>query len=280
MKKTINSVETLVAYLDMLGYSDLVRREGASNIYYGAIDAAIVRWRQFVDNHQYNIGAVVKSNVTFEVVSDTFVITLDHQKVLSELDGDSSALRGIVLMIFLVLVSFLVQDCMRATGLMFRGAITKGQYYYKEFENLEGSSFIFSKAFIEAANLEKNTANMPRILVDKSVLENMDVSILLFKKHRPDGALLRDKDGLYHLNIYASVFSHTALASILREVAVLIKRGLETINAPRVVCKYIWFANYHNDLVRGIIDSEAAIPSLKEIKENQASMLIEIPNIS
>ena len=92
--------------------------------------------------------------------------------------------------------------------------------------------------------------------------------------------LLRDKDGLYHLNIYASVFSHTALASILREVAVLIKRGLETINAPRVVCKYIWFANYHNDLVRGIIDSEAAIPSLKEIKENQASMLIEIPNIS
>ena len=280
MKKTINSSETLVAYLDMLGYSDLVRREDAANIYYGAIDAAIVRWRQFVDNHQYNIGAIVKSNITFEVVSDTFVITLDHQKVLSELDGDSSALRGIVLMIFLVLVSFLVQDCMRATGLMFRGAITKGQYYYKEFENLEGSSFIFSKAFIDAANLEKNTANMPRILVDKSVLEGMDVSILLFKKHRPDGALLRDKDGLHHLNIYASVFSHTALASILREVAAMVKRGIDTVKDPQVLRKHIWFANYHNDLVIGLMESGAAIPSLNAIKDNQSLMLIEIPHIS
>ena len=280
MEKFVNSSETLVAYLDMLGYSDLVRREGASNIYYGAIDAAIARWRQFVDNHQYNIGAVVKNNTTFMVVSDTFVITLDHQRVLSELDGDSSALRGIVLMIFLVLVSFLVQDCMRATGLMFRGAITKGQYFYKEFENLEGSSFIFSKAFIEAADLEKNTANMPRILVDKSVLEGMDISILLFKKHRPDGALLRDRDGLHHLNIYASVFSHTALASILREVAAIVKRGIETFKDPQVLRKHIWFANYHNDLVRGIMESEAAIPSLKEIKDNQTSMLIEVPQVS
>ena len=279
MKGIINSSEALVAYLDMLGYSDLVRKKDGANIYYGAIDAAIYRWQQFLNTHEYNIGEIVKRNISFKVVSDTFVIVLDHQKALLELDGDSNAIRSIVLMIFSTLVSFLVQDCMRSTGLLFRGAVTKGQYYYKEFDSLEGSSFIFSRAFCDAADLEKRTANMPRILFDKSVLEGMDISMLLFRKHRPDGALLRDNDGLYYLNIYASVFSHTALAPILREVASILKRNLESVKTPEVLRKHIWFANYHNDLVRGIIDSEAAIPSLNEIKENQASMLVEIPKL-
>ena len=279
MKEMINSSEALVAYLDMLGYSDLVRKEDGANIYYGAIDAAISRWRQFLDNHQYNIGDIVKRNISFKVVSDTFVIVLDHQKVLLEADGDSNAIRSIILMIFSVLVSFLVQDCMRATGLLFRGAIVKGQYYYRGFDNLEGSCFIFSRAFCEAAELEKNTASMPRIVFDKSVLEGMDISILLFKKHRPDGALLRDKDGLYYLNIYASIFSHIALASILREVASILKKNIENVKTSKVLCKHIWFANYHNDLVHGIIESGAAVPSFKEIKENQVSMLIEIPTL-
>jgi len=279
MKVTINSSEALVAYLDMLGYSDLVWTKDGANIYYGAIDAAISRWRQFLDNHQYNIGDIVKRNISFKVVSDTFVIVLDHQKVLTEADGDSNALRSTVLMIFSALVSFLVQDCMRATGLLFRGAITKGQYYYKEFDNLEGSSFIFSKAFCEATELEKNTASMPRIVFDKSVLEGMEISILLFKKHRPDGALLRDDDGLYYLNIYASIFSHTALASILREVTSITIKNIENAKTQEIMRKHIWFANYHNGLVRGIIDSGAAIPSFKEIMENQTSMIVAIPEL-
>ena len=127
MKEMINSSEALVAYLDMLGYSDLVRKKDGANIYYGAIDAAISRWRQFLDNHQYNIGDIVKRNISFKVVSDTFVIVLDHQKVLLEADGDSNAIRSIILMIFSVLVSFLVQDCMRATGLLLLGQIKKCQ---------------------------------------------------------------------------------------------------------------------------------------------------------
>ena len=278
MEKRVNDSEALVAYLDLLGYSDLVCKKEDANIYYDAIKTAISRWHQFLNKHEYNIGEVVKSNISLKVVSDTFVIVLNHQKVLSEMNDDSNAMRSIVLMIFSVLVSFLVQDCMRTTELLFRGAIVKGPYYYRDFENLEGSSFIFSKTFCDAVNLEKNIADVPRILFDRSALEEIDdISILLFKKHRPDGVLLRDKDGLYHLNIYASIFSHEALVSILKDIVIILEKNIKNNKSLNILRKYIWFANYHNDLVQGIIESKSAFSDFKEIKDNQPSILIKIP---
>jgi len=269
----INSSQALVAYLDILGYSDLVNREYA-NICYGVIDSSIFRWHNYLEKHKHNLGQVVRRHINLQVMSDSFVIIFNEEAALSEEGSESS--RQLFLMIFLTLISYLVQDCMRGLKHLFRGAIVRSQYYQQKFANLDNATFVFSKALCEAHKLEKNIASVPRILIDKSVLEGFDFS-LLCKESRPDRELLRDNDGLYHLNLYSSMFNDTALAPILREVAGIVKKAIENTKDIVILRKYVWFANYHNNLVRGIIDSEAAIPSFEKIKNDQGAMLVKIP---
>ncbi len=275
MTEKINSSKSLVAYLDILGYSDLVNTEYA-NICYGVIDASLFRWHNYLETHKHNLGEAVKRHITLQVMSDSFIVVFNEEAALSEEGSENT--RQLFLMIFLTLISYLVQDCMRGLKHLFRGAVVRSQYYQQKFDNLDSGTFIFSKALCEAHKLEKNIASVPRILVDKSVLEDLDFS-LLCKESRPDRELLRDSDGFYCLNLYSSMFADIALAPILREVAGIVKKGIENKKDIEILRKYIWFANYHNELVQGIIKSEAAIPSLKEIKEDRASMLIEIPKV-
>lgn len=284
MNNKINSSEALVAYLDILGYSELVKSGGYANICYGAIDAALHRWHQYLEIHKYNIGGTVKRYVTLQVMSDTFVVAFNQQAILLEEGDDNSALRWNILMIFLALISFLTQDCMRQIKRLFRGAIAIGTHYQQDYENLEGSTFIFSEALCNAHRLEKNIANMPRIIIDKSILSALGKPELelLCKESRPDRELIRDNDGFHYLNIYSSMVGNTALASILREVASMVRLNLEMQYPPDIIGKYIWFANYHNAFVDYVVKSNAhpmSIPCFTEIKDKQSEIIIEIPDL-
>lgn len=283
MNEKINSSDALVAYLDILGYSELVRNGGYANIYYGAIDAALYRWNQYLEKHKYNTGKAVKDRITLRVMSDSFIISLDQQAILAELDDDEGALRWNILMIFLILISYLIQDCMRQVKHLFRGAVVKGRHYQQKYDNLKSSDFIFSEALCNAHALEKNIAKTPRVLIDKSILSTLkqDEIDLLCARNRPDRELMRDNDGFYYLNVYASMVSNTALADILREVASTIRSHLEKQYSSDIIGKYIWYANYHDTFIHHVIASNApaSIPSFNEIKNNQQEMLIGIPDL-
>ena len=283
MIEKVNSSDALVAYLDILGYSDLVKSGEYANICYGAINSALDRWSQYRELHKYNTGAAVKQHVTLQIISDTFVVTLNQQAILLEEGADNSALRWNILMVFLSLVSFLIQDCMRQIKHLFRGAIVKGKYYQQGYENLKDGTFIFSEALCKAHSLEQGIANVPRILIDKSILSTLQKSEinLLCKKERPDRELIRDSDGFHYLNIYTSMVDDTALANILREVASIVQLHLEKQYPPDIIGKYIWFANYHNAFVHHVIKSNAlaSIPCFNEIKNKQQEILIKIPDL-
>jgi len=282
-KQKINSSDALVAYLDILGYSELIKISEYANICYGAIDAALYRWNQYLETHKYNVGEAVKRHVKLQIMSDTFIVVLNQQAILFDEGSDDSALRYNILMIFLALISFLVQDSMRQIRRLFRGAIVRGKHYQQRYENLEGSTFIFSEALCDAYGLEQGIANMPRILIDKSILSMLRKSEidLLCKENRPDRELIRDSDGFHYLNIYTSIVNNTALASILRETASIVKSNLKKQYPPDIIRKYVWFANYHNKFVLHVIRSNApaSIPCFNEIKGMQQEMLIEIPNL-
>ncbi|MFH1422959.1 MAG: hypothetical protein ABIH42_09650 [Planctomycetota bacterium] len=278
----IDSPEALVAYLDILGYSELVKSEEHANIYYSAIESAISNWQHCLEKKKFNLGLIVKKHITVHILGDAFVVVLDQHAVLFE-EGDNSAVRSHILLIFLALVSFLVQDCMRQIKHLFRGAIVKGKYYQQKYENLEGSTFIFSEGLCGAHRLEKNIANMPRIIIDKSALGALEKSELglLCREDWPGRELLRDRDGFHYLNIYTSMVDNTALADILREVVSIISLNLEKPFTPDIIGKYVWFANYHNAFIRHIIESNApaSIPCFAEIKEKRNEMVIKIPDL-
>ena len=146
---------------------------------------------------------------------------------------------------------------------------------------MKGSTFIFSEALCNAYELEQHVANMPRILVDDTILNSLGEKeiALLCKESNPDRELLRDDDGLYYLNIYTSMVNNDALAAILQGVASIIRSNIEKHYPINIRRKYIWFANYHNAFVNHVIKSNAraSIPCFEEIKGKQYEMLIEIP---
>lgn len=280
--RKINSSKVIVAYLDLLGYSELVKTNNSANDYYAAIDASFFRWNKYLAEHNCNTAGTIQKHISFQVMSDTFVIVFNEEAALHE-EGDGDSLRKLFLINFLTFISFFVQDCLRGINcakqftFLFRGSITRGQYYHEKFNNLNESNFIFSKAFCEAAKIEKEVAVVPRVIIDKSVLEELDFSLLTRKSH-PDREILRDNDGFYYLNLYCSMFTDMALASILREVVGIIKKGIENNKGnKKILAKYIWYANFHNNFVKEIIESNAAIPCFQEIKDNESAMLVEMP---
>jgi hypothetical protein len=280
MKDSINSKNVIVAFLDILGYSDLVHQNEASNLIFGAIDLALDRWQENAGKHQHNIGGLVKDNISLDVLSDSFVVVLDQEPILQEY-GDTSETRCIVLMIFLGLISFLIQDCIREIHYLFRGAIVCGKYYKKEFNNLKGSNFIFSEALCKAHQIERDISSVPRVIVDSSVLSSLkDKDIeLLSKNNKPGRELMQDNDGLYYLNIYSSMVNHNSLAAILRAIVSIMQPKLRGDLNAKVLRKYVWFANYHNSFVAHVIESNAkeSIPCFCEIKEKEDKMFIAIP---
>lgn len=216
-------------------------------------------------------------------MSDTFVVTLNQQAILLEEDADNSALRWNILMVFLSLISFLIQDCMRQIKRLFRGAIVKGKYYQQGYESLKDGTFIFSEALCKAHGLEQDIANAPRVLIDKSILSTLRKSEidLLCKESRPDRELIRDSDGFHYLNIYTSMVSNTSLTDILRDVASIVRSNLEKQYPTAIIGKYIWYANYHNTFIRHVIKSNASasIPCFDEIKGKEQEVLIKIPDL-
>lgn len=286
MKIEMNSANALVAYLDVLGYSELIKSGEYANTIYGAINSSILRWRENLKKHRFNLGKTIQENTSLSVISDTLIIALDQEAVfLEECQGDvskvSPALKELVLFIFLNLVSYLSQDCMREIKRPLRGAVAAGKYYSRKFENLDGNSFIFSEGLVRAHQFSEEFADVPRILIHDTALEGVKAS-LLAKAERPDREILQDQDGMRHLNLYASIFTDEALGSILRHIARVVSQQMDCHQTnPKILRKYIWFANYHNQRVQDIIASDAhpnSCPSLAEIKLDRDSIIIQIPD--
>lgn len=278
MREKVNSTNALVAYLDILGYSQLIKSGEYANIVYSAIDSSISRWTSYANRKKYNIGASVREHLGLQIISDSFIVTLDFQKIISESGEDSKVLKNIVLMVFLDLISYLIQDCMREIKLPIRGAIVCGKYYSQEFQSLEKNSFIFSEALVEAYTLAEEMADVPRVLIDKSVLNCMVPTRI--SGIRPDREILCDVDGLHYLNIYASIFTDAALIPILQGISAVINSNSEKDkNNPKILRKYHWFANFHNKIVNEIITVYRKQADLQSHVQILEAAIIDIPSI-
>lgn len=277
MRKEINSSDCLVAYLDMLGYRDRVNSEKVAKELFIAIDSAFSSWGKYISESNLAKSGVFEQCVSVEILSDTFVVVFDRERFWG---GDKEPAIGTatILNVFLVLISYLLQSCTNESKLLFRGAIARGQYYQNILNNLEGGKFIFSRGLIIAYEIAENLADVPRIIVDKSALEGVDVDKYSIQRHRPTNTLLRDEDGLYVLNIYSSISENVDLITqVFTQTALLIKENLtrhkENLNVLR---KYVWYANYHNKIAHFLI-SDDRLKSHLAVKEE--ALIIQIPTV-
>jgi hypothetical protein len=277
--KIVNSPRCLIAYFDILGYRKMVQNIKKADVCLNAIDSSISGWIK----KKGNSGSVIIDEVSVSMISDSFIVALDLTKGKSLPNGKLSKkdIERTRVLMFLSLVSYLVQDLSLAIGHFFRGAIVCGKYYQNRFKSINTSNFIFSEGLCSAHDLGEEIADVPRIILDDSVLK------LFSAKKLSVNYALQDRDGLYYLNIYQRLlYSNSArdVARILRGFFGLLKKALDKHEFRkkrndhkikeyrRIRRKCAWFANYHDEMIDQIIQRKHnAVLKKWKISENKGN---------
>lgn len=244
--------DTLVCYLDVMGYSEIVdnvKDKDQINGLYFHIQNSIKRNFDTTDNMTRDLVKVL-SFLQFQMVSDSIIIVLNIKDV-PHLEGSDEIQNALwIKRIFLILVSLFCLDFISEVKRLVRGGISFGQYFQRQNNGKNSLNFIFSKAYIRAVALEKQ-ADVPRILIDEDCFRKN----LLNANDNLSGIDLfsRCEDGLYMLDLYSAVKLLFLPEELSRLKATLSDcwNGLDK-SKKAILRKWYWFCNYHNQQIDNI----------------------------
>ena len=126
--------------------------------------------------------------------SDNIVISFPLTDLVRETGKNSSDAMTTILS---QLAKYIGRHAYRAlrNGFLLRGGITVGELYH-------ANGVVFGKGLVDAYRLESTTAIYPRVILSPKVLEHVPYSQNIW--------LLRDADGLVHLNYFSDIFASFA----------------------------------------------------------------------
>lgn len=211
--------EHIVAILDLLGASDIIKSENSEavlNAISNIFISAEVNW-PFVSK-----APKVLHDIKCVTFSDNIAFALD----LSRLEDKEDAIKS-----FIKYIS-VFQGAALKNSFFFRGGIAMGPLYMDSKTN-----FIWGKALVEAHILEEKTAIYPRVVLS-SQFECFDLSSI--------PRVGRDLDGMYFVD-YVPIINKLYPDWIKSNKAVIQREferreGME--GQERVLQKYGWLQNY------------------------------------
>ncbi len=170
--------ERVVAFVDVLGFSALVRRSETD-------PAAMDNVRKLVTVNELFYSFMTKFQLsTASFFSDSFVLSMQPDRVLYVVREIGYLCRYLLLQ-----------------GLPCRGAITTGSLYHR-------GRFVLGPAFVSAAEMEKSVAVYPRVVLDDATMANWRLEFRVDEfGHRAQHASLenlvkRDRDGRHFIDIF------------------------------------------------------------------------------
>lgn len=229
-KYTTNYEERIVAFVDILGFSDMISRSENNVEIYEKINQAL-KTIQNVKKQSENTSAKV---TTF---SDNIVVSYPA-------DGKDS--------LYYILIDLIhLQLELLQLGVLVRGGIAKGKVRHTK-------EMVFGPAMVAAYELESKYAVYPRIIVEKETVDwekdnyrkqlygaDYDISDL-------DSLIKRDEyNDIYYIDILKQkqeLDYFEDYISLLYTIKNVIITGLK-VKSKEVKMKYIWLKNYFNDVV-------------------------------
>lgn len=140
-------------------------------------------------------------------------------------------------------------------GLCLRGGIAIGDVHFD-------AKTIFGPGFVRAYEMESQFANFPRIVLDPQVLQQLMKDKAMIANHHDIAEevthirklVRKDADGLFFVDYLNAFLPEVDVPEFqplfLRDHKKLILEGVgKTAALTGVSAKYLWLANYHNDLV-------------------------------
>lgn len=218
-----------VAFLDFLGFREMVKMDtSAAGVRYLP---AILNVLDSVERRASAAGLSVTQFSDCVVVSGA----LKPRDVLAILEG-VRAIQGLLI----------------EKGILVRGGVAFGRHY-------ERDGRLFSKALVKAYELESSRARVPRVVVDRNLLDwlvhlpGLDVE----SKRELASLLVKDRDG--------EVFVGYLDKGLLSRHAEVVTNLLETVARGRrdVMAKAHWLVDYHQYVAEecgeGRLDERAAM---------------------
>ncbi|MDO8585900.1 MAG: DUF433 domain-containing protein [Armatimonadota bacterium] len=233
--------EHLVAFIDILGFKKII--EDA--------ESDLARARHIIANLSGTLRQISEvvpryfpGPISVRMFSDCVVVScaLDHlNDMLYELA--------------------FMQWAMAHSGFFVRGGIVTGKHF-------ENDLMIFSHGLVEAFEFEREKAIYPRIVVDPAVAEKVKGFIEPDYRCRVEAASLLEKapDGLLFVDYleFAKAFSESKWqGDYMRDHRDQILQQIrKNLDRPRIVDKYRWLAEYHNEKFKAFFsESDWGYPS-------------------
>src|ERR1700733_4242733 len=225
----------LIAYIDIMGFSELVKNESPD-----FISRAIRRVTEVTAPDVDDRKAYQENYVSF---SDLIVHTIPIVPRANENLG-----QGIVFSEILNLAA--AQASLIDDGLLIRGALTIG-----ELERTYG--VLFGPGIIAAYHLDQEKAVFPRIVVDPAIFETLKkVPSMLVHPYEEEityifRLLKRDDDGVIFIDYLGSMQSERRdYLEFLKNHKELVEKNIAKFKADkRVLSKYLWLKKYHNAVI-------------------------------
>lgn len=237
-----------VAFIDILGFSDLVSRSVHDTEFLWKLDQAL----RIVDHQGRAWAAHAFANpASSQEDNSARLAALDFR---SQTFSDCMVLsqRGTFVVPLFISIAQLVMALLDL-GVLVRGGVCFGPLYHD-------GSVVFGPALVEAYHLESACAKSPRILVSEAVFNASQEGRVFFPDqgsqavYRPCAFLRRDSDRLYHIDcLIAALISppaviganEAALRTRLGKIAALVREEFQ--RNPRAVetrAKWGWFLDY------------------------------------
>jgi len=235
--KPVEYVRSIVSYLDILGFQDLVESKTA-----GELSQTL---RVLAESTKPD--KLLKSEGTqFTKFSDTVIRSVPEgqdcaRRLLSEL-------RSILY----------AQIALIPRGIVVRGAVTVGKL-------VQSWGIVYGPAVVRAYLLESRKGQPPRIIVDPEVVASIRTAVTTEGLQNEWDALIQDEGEVTYLDYLRACEMELNVPEQEYSIFVshhrdLIRKGLKKYSrAPAVLSKYEWMKNYHERTLQRRFEGE--VPS-------------------
>lgn len=229
--------ERFVAFIDILGFKDLVERsENEPHL----LERLVAILDEVNDYSSLQRSMDSTPNDKGKYFNGMFRISTFSDSILISTKSDPLGL-----MLLLMIVTTMCNKLLHQ-GVLTRGAVSKGKMIHTE-------RIAIGDGLIKAYQLESSTAIYPRILIDDSILSDGRIKQKELRKR-----LRQDFDGLWHLHIFeenvmklnslSTASKNSVLANAFMEAGRKeIEHSIKNSKNLSVKAKAIWLARYFNE---------------------------------
>ncbi|KAF0143717.1 MAG: hypothetical protein FD156_2452 [Nitrospirae bacterium] len=250
--------KAIVAYIDILGYKDLVERvakkpelvKRMEDLFYEMSVNAVRKLREIFlesvddksDVETQDYLKKIADSIGVRCIADSFIFTLPLSNINFRCKTwDEQTTVGNRIETYFSVMTFFATLFISKMGYLLRGGISIGNHYESEREK---QLFVFSEAHNMAVTLENKKAEYPRIVLDEPLRKYLEE----ISYPNIESFFYKDEDGYYCLDIYSALRNWgDNKEKKLAEIKEGITFNLESnFNNARELGKLLYFVSYHN----------------------------------